>query len=95
MVFSRIKTQRENAGYSQSLLAKKLDISRSAVNAWEMGLSTPTTHYIVAMARLFHVSTDYILGLQPGYTLQITNYTDEELALVYNLIKYIDSKKET
>ena len=50
MISIRIKELREKAGYSQSQLAKKLDVTRSSVNAWEMGLSSPTTQYIVAMA---------------------------------------------
>ncbi len=93
MISERIKELRENAGFSQSQLAKKLDISRSAVNAWEMGLSTPTTQYVVAMAKLFHITTDYLLGMESGYTLRIENYTEQELALVYSLIKYIDENK--
>ena len=60
MLSEMIKSLREDAGFSQSQLAKKLDVTRSSVNAWEMGLSTPTTHYIVELAKLFHVSTDYI-----------------------------------
>ena len=44
MIYDMIKTLREEAGYSQAQLAKKLDVTRSSVNAWEMGLSTPTTH---------------------------------------------------
>ncbi len=95
MISERIKMLRENAGFSQTQLAKKLDVSRSAVNAWEMGFSAPTTQYIVAMAKLFHVSSDYILGLEQGYSLRIENYTDEELALVYDLIKYIDARKNS
>ncbi len=93
MICERIKILRENAGYSQSQLAKKLNVSRSAVNAWEMGFSAPTTQYIIAMAKLFHVSSDYILGIEQGYTLRMENYTDEEFALVYALIKYIDERK--
>ncbi len=93
MISERIRTLRDNAGMSQAQLAKKLDVSRSAVNAWEMGFSAPTTQYIVAMARLFHVSADYILGLENGYSLRLENYTDEELNLVYGLIKYIDGHK--
>ena len=64
MISDKIRELREQAGYSQTQLAKKLDVTRSSVNAWEMGLSSPTTQYIVAMAKLFHVSADYILGLQ-------------------------------
>ena len=44
MICDRIKQLREQAGYSQAQLAKRLDVTRSSVNAWEMGLSMPTTH---------------------------------------------------
>lgn len=93
MIDTQIRKLRENAGWSQAQLAKKLDVSRSAVNAWEMGFSVPTTQYIVAMAKLFHVSTDYILELDSEYTLHLDHYTAEEYALVYNLVKYIDAQK--
>lgn len=93
MVCDKIKELREIAGYSQSQLAKKLDVTRSSVNAWEMGLSTPTTQYIVALAKLFHVSSDYLLGLDSQMTLTLTQYTQEEIEVLYSLIKYFDSKK--
>ena len=57
----RIKTLRENFGLSQAELAGRLDITRSSVNAWEMGISVPSTQYIVELAQLFGVSTDFIL----------------------------------
>ena len=79
MVYDKIKQLREEAGYSQAQLAKKLDVTRSSVNAWEMGLSTPTTQYIVAMAKLFHVSADYMLGLESERTLTLNGYTSEEV----------------
>ena len=92
MISIRIKELREKAGYSQSQLAKKLDVTRSSVNAWEMGLSLPTTQYIVAMAKLFHVSSDYILGLQSNLFITLDGYTEEEVALIFNLLKYFDER---
>lgn len=86
---------REKAGYSQAQLAKKLDVTRSSVNAWEMGLSTPTTQYVVAMARLFHVSTDYLLGLEPVLCLSLDGYSQEETALLFSLLKYFDSRAQS
>ena len=62
MICDKIRTLRDTCGLSQSALAKKIGVTRSAVNAWEMGLSIPTAQYIVAMAQLFHISTDYLLG---------------------------------
>ena len=38
MISERIRQLREQAGFSQSMLAKKLDVTRSSVNAWEMGI---------------------------------------------------------
>ena len=62
MLAERIKTLREQAGMSQEKLAKRLGITRSSVNAWEMGISTPSTQYIAELAGLFRVSADYLLG---------------------------------
>ncbi|MBE6783645.1 MAG: helix-turn-helix transcriptional regulator [Ruminococcaceae bacterium] len=93
MLSDMIKNLRENAGFSQSQLAKKLDVTRSSVNAWEMGLSTPTTHYIVELAKLFHVSTDYILGLDKTRTIILDGYTEEQIELLYKLINYFDKQK--
>ena len=94
MLCEKIKELRENAGYSQSQLAKKLDVTRSSVNAWEMGLSMPTTQYVVALSKLFHVSSDYLLGLETEKTLVLDGYSETETALVYNLLKYIDSTRK-
>lgn len=93
MLSDMIKSLREDAGFSQSQLAKKLDVTRSSVNAWEMGLSTPTTHYIVELSKLFHVSTDYILGLDKTRTIILDGYTEEQIELLYKLINYFDKQK--
>ena len=94
MIADTIKAPRERATRSQAVLAKKLDVTRSSVNAWEMGLSTPTTQYVVAMAKLFHVSTDYILGIDSKTNINLDGYTPEETELLYNLIKYFDSQRQ-
>lgn len=93
VLYDMIKTLREDAGYSQSQLAKKLDVTRSSVNAWEMGLSTPTTHYVVALAKLFHVSTDYLLGIDSKRNIVLNDYSKSEIELIYNLLKYFDEHR--
>ena len=94
MICDRIKILRERAGFSQAQLAKKLDVTRSSVNSWEMGLSTPTTQYIVALAKLFHVSSDYILEIDSSDKINLEGYSTEEKQLLYNLINYFDGKKQ-
>lgn len=93
MIAQKIKELREQAGYSQAHLAKRLDVTRSSVNAWEMGLSTPTTQYIVALSKLFHVTADYILGTEPDQSLSLRGYSEDEVALLLNMMRYFDKQR--
>ena len=88
MIGERIKEVREKNGLTQALLAKKLGISRSAVNAWEMGISVPSAQYLIELSRLFKVSTDYILEVECQETLDITFLDEDEKAIIYSLLNY-------
>ena len=54
----KIKQLREKSEMTQAELARELGLTRSSINAWEMGLSVPSTPFIVELAKLFGVSTD-------------------------------------
>ena len=89
MVSERIKMLREQNDMTQTQLAKALGISRSAVNAYEQSISSPSTQYIVEMAHLFKVSTDYLLGLDSKSTLDISGLTDKDIQIVYGLVHHL------
>lgn len=93
MLPERIKQLREQAGLSQSDLARRLDVTRSSVNAWEMGLPASTTQYIVAVAKKLHVSADFLLGLSTEQCMVLDGYSPQEIELLYQLAAYFDSKK--
>lgn len=86
MIADNIKRLRENAGLSQAALARKLGVTRASVNAWEMELSAPTAQYLIALAQLFHTTTDDILGLEPQEQIVLRDMTEQEKRLVYDLI---------
>lgn len=44
-------------------LARLLGVSQSAVAKWELGKTEPTASAIIALAKFFNESTDYILGV--------------------------------
>ena len=79
---------------SQAEVARRLQVTRSSVNAWEMGLNVPTTQYIIELSKIFNVSTDYILGLDTDLKLDISMLETEELNIIYNLLNYFKSKKQ-
>lgn len=89
MVADKIKTLREQKGITQAELAKQLNITRSSVNAWEQGISVPSTQFIVELAYIFKVSTDYLLGVDTTATVSVAGLSEKDIALVNSLISHL------
>ena len=60
----RIKTLRKKQDLTQEKLADYLCVSYQAVSKWECGLSSPDLSLIVPLAKLLHVTTDELLGME-------------------------------
>jgi transcriptional regulator with XRE-family HTH domain len=58
---ARIRKVREQANISQAELARRIGISKNAMNAIEAGATDPRASRIVAIARELGVSTDTLL----------------------------------
>lgn len=95
MIYEKIKTLREKSGMTQAELAKRLGLSRAAINAWEMGITTPSTPYVIKLAQMFHVSTDYLLGLSASSAISVDGLSDREIAAVVEIINCFRQNKPT
>lgn len=91
----RIKELRELNGYTQSELARKLSVTRTSVNAWEMGISVPTVEKIIDLSKLFHVSTDYILGVEDSHTINISTLATDERELIHRMLAYFNGHNKS
>ena len=91
-IADRIKYLRDKKGMTQTYLAKRLGISRSAVNSWEMSLSFPSLSNIVEMTRIFGVSADYILGISNQLTLDISDLGSDEQEVIFKLVECIKKR---
>lgn len=89
----RIMILRERKGYTQKQLAQRLGISRNAVNLWEMSITKPSTEYLIELSKIFHVTTDYILGIEQKEKIDISDLTEEEKKIISSLISYFDKNK--
>lgn len=59
----RLISLRKEQNLSQVKLAKQLNTSRKTVMDWEHNRVLPSFDSIIALARIFDVSADYILGI--------------------------------
>ena len=62
MIGARIAALRRSRGMSQAELAQKLQVSPSAVGMYEQGRREPSAQTLLAIARVFDVSVDYIIS---------------------------------
>ena len=58
----RIRDLRESNNYRQIDVAKKLNMSQQQYQKYEGGNVTPSINILVAIAELYDISVDYLLG---------------------------------
>ena len=95
MVAEKVKALREQAGLTQAELARQLGITRSSVNAWEMGISVPSTQYIVELSSIFKVSTDYLLGVDNSASVSVTGLSEKDVQLIHSIIHHLKEKNQS
>jgi len=92
LLADKIKLLRGRTSLTQADLARQLGLTRAAVNAWEMGLSVPSTPYVVELAKTFGVSTDYLLGMESNATISVAGLSEEKVALVVEMVQKLKEK---
>ena len=63
-MYKRIKDLREDHDLSQIEVSKILHVSQSTYSRYESGFLDLPSEILIALAELYNVSTDYILGLK-------------------------------
>lgn len=91
MTADRIKALRESRGWTQAELARRMNMTRNGINSWEQWLSMPSPQSLVDLARLFSVSTDYLLGVEKHNTVNVTGLDEKDVALIAQLAERLRS----
>ena len=91
MLGQRINQLRIASGWSQVQLAEKLNISKQTVSNWENENIQPSIEMLVRIAKLFHVSTDYLLGLENAPTINVDGLP---IAFIAHLTQIIEDYKQ-
>lgn len=60
-----------------------------------MGISVPSTQYIIELARPFKVSTDYLLGVDASTTIKAIGLTEEDSISAWDSYPFKISKNQS
>lgn len=84
---STLKTLRLQKHLTQAQLAEKLGLTKSVISAYETGLRLPSYDVLISIARIFKVTTDYLLGQKKKQELDLSGLTPAEVAALKKLIE--------
>lgn len=90
----RLRQLREQRRWTQEDLGRKVDRSKSVICSYESGLKLPPLEILVQLAEIFHVSLDWLAGLDRGESLQTQGLSPEQKQILALLLEEFQSERK-
>jgi len=89
---SKLKELRIQAKMTQQQLAALVGVTKSVISFYELRERSPSPDVLIKLARIFHVSTDYLLGVDKFDTLDISGLSESDVAILRALVESLRQK---
>ena len=94
-IAKRLIALREKYNFSQSDIARQIGVTPALISAYENQERKPSLDKLVALADIFHVSTDYILGrsgkIDSSVMVNVDGLSDKQIEIIRNIISEFKS----
>lgn len=90
----KLKSLRLEKKLTQKQVADRIGLAISAVSSYESGSRYPSYEVLVQLARIFHVTTDYLLGMTDKRNIDVTGLDDGEIELISQLVDTLRLKRK-
>lgn len=88
----KLKYLRQTKKLTQKQVADRLGLAVSAISSYESGSRYPSYEALIKLAYMFHVSTDYLLGITDKRNIDVSDLDTEEIELLSQLADKLRSK---
>ncbi len=88
----KLKQLRINSGMTQAELAHRLNVTNSVVSYYELHERTPSPEVLIKLSGIFHVSTDYLLGISHDKMLDVSELSDEDMRFLLLTVETLKKK---
>lgn len=85
----RLKDLRKSAGLTQAQLGNQIGVTKSVISFYELQERSPSPDVLIKLSQVFHVSTDYLLGIEKRETLDISNLDQDDIAILRSLAEHL------
>ncbi len=88
----RLRQLRKSNNFTQKQLAALIGVQNTMISFYEVGERIPSPEMIIKLASVFHVTTDYLLGIEKSETINIAGLNEHDKQLVYALVESLRQK---
>ena len=91
----KLKKLRQQEGLSQQQLADRLGFTKSVISYYELHERFPSPDVLIKLSSIFHVSTDYLLGLEKkGECIDLSGLDEEDIITIKRLVTSLRQKAQ-
>ena len=87
-----LKKLRLQERLTQQQLADRLGVTKSVVSYYELQARYPSPEILVKLAAIFHVTTDYLLGLEVREIIDLSGLDEEDIITVKQMVTVLRKK---
>lgn len=89
---TRLKELRKSNGLTQQQLAERIGVTKSVISFYELRERAPSPEVLIKFSYIFHVSTDYLLGIERSKTIDVSMLDDDDIAAVQLIVDRLGKK---
>ena len=86
----RLIQLREKNNFSQSFVARQIGVTPALISAYEKLERKPSLERLIALADIYHVSTDYLLGRtyqdDSSKIINVEHLSDKQIRILRDLV---------
>ena len=89
---NKLKELRNQNKMTQQQLAAQIGVSKSVISYYELQERIPSPEILLKLASVFHVSTDYLLGVNNDKVLDVSGLDEEDIAVLSSMVSLLRKK---
>lgn len=92
--YNKLKELRTNAGMTQQQLGAQIGVTKSVISYYELQERMPSPEILIKLAAVFHVSADYLLGIEKSSVIDVSGLKDEDISMLKQMVVYMRTKNK-